>query len=285
VRNWRVLTAVAAVGLALVAAVASYSYVTGADERAQSNEETVDVLQAKTTIPRGMKASDAAASGMIAPASVPRKLVPPNAVQDAEALGDQIALAPISEGQFVTADSFVTATEAVVSGGFAASLKKDTFAMQIQLDQTRSLAGFLVPGDRVNVIVTADVDMVETSDAAFEQNEDMQTTGYLIPGLKVLAIGATTAEVAAAAESEGGDAATVETTNQGLLTVEVTARQALQLAHAQMGGANGMYLTLTPTSFDPEKFEIPDEIVKETNLFDQQLEQWLEVARRAPAQG
>lgn len=250
-RNWRVLTAAASVVLAVLAGVVAYRYVRGADDRARSDEELVRVMQAASDIPEGTRGAVALADGLIRAVDVPRKLVPPAALQEADGIGRRVTPAPVAEGQFLTTGSFVDAETAVVTGGLSAELERGRYAMQIQLDQTHAVGGFVVPGDRVNVIVTVDG---PTGGAE---------TAYLLDGLKVLAVGAMTADEAVAeARDEVHDG------NQGLLTVEVTARQALQLAHAQSGGAGSVYLTLAPADFEPESFTPPDRVAGTSNLFD-----------------
>jgi hypothetical protein len=71
------------------------------------------------------------------------------------------------------------------------------------------------------------------------------------------------------------------TQDLGLLTLEVTPRQALQITHAQ-NGAGIAYLSLNPQSFDVEDFEIPTEIVEAVNWFDQELTFAAQVAASIP---
>lgn len=273
-RNWRVLTAVAAVVLALVAAVASYSYVTGADKRAASKEETVTILQSKGVIPKNTKGQDAVAAGLVGTVSVPRKLVPPGALDNFDALTDKVTLSDIPQGQFLVADStFVTPQEAVSANGFAAGLDQEHQAMTIQLDQTRAVGGFAMPGDRVNMIISLPL-KIGYRNTDGDTDKTLNTSAYLLPGLKVLAVGQKTVQQVV----EGDPNAPIDQAgNIGLLTLEVTPRQALQIAHAFSTNAQ-LYLTLTPPGFDPDKFEIPQELVEATNLFDQRLAWFDQVA-------
>jgi len=76
VRNWRVLTAVAAVVLAAAASVLAYTYLTQADARAQDKTELVPALVARSVIPKGTPGKSAVDEGLFTTKRVPRDAVP-----------------------------------------------------------------------------------------------------------------------------------------------------------------------------------------------------------------
>jgi Flp pilus assembly protein CpaB len=127
------------------------------------------------------------------------------------------------------------------------------------------VAGFIQPNDSINLLYT-----VKLSQAA-----DLDSTAYLIPGLRVLAVGQTTTSTQTQ-QAQGSNGSTTATTQppsqqqQGLITVEATPRQVEQIAHA-MNYTGQMTLSLNPPGFNAKDFKSPQEIVETYNLFDQEL--------------
>jgi pilus assembly protein CpaB len=278
VRNWRVLTAVAAVVLAAAASVLAYTYLTQADARAQDKTELVPALVAKNVIPKGTPGKTAVDEGLFTTKRVPRDAVPDSVLTSDDGLGNLVASGPIAKGQFVVRDSFVAPSQV---DGFSTTVKDGKQAISLSVDTTHGVAGFIQPNDSINMLLTLDVD------DKTGKSGPQKTTAFLIPGLRVLAVGTTTTSTPSANNDNG----TTDTTaapvqqQQGLITVEVTPRQAEQIAHAMNVGT--MTLTLNPPDFDAKDFKTPQEIVEAYNLFDQpltvldQVQQQVEAAQAA----
>lgn len=255
-RNWRVLTAIAAVVLAGVAGVLAYQYLTEADERAQEDVELVDVLVARGDIPKGTTGREALDQELIEQREVPRNVVPESILTDTRGIGDLVAASAVSKGQFIVRDTFVAPSQI---GGFSTSLEEGKQAITILVDDTRGVAGFVTPNDRVNVIYQASVRDLGDPQGGGE----LKMSAYLLPGLRVLAVGETT--LTSPPPAEGAEAEARASTG-GLITLEVTERQALQISHAVQYGS--IYLTLNPPDFEPKDFAKTDEIVELVNLLD-----------------
>ena len=255
-RNWRIITAAAAVVLAMLAAVLAYQYLTKADERAEDKVEQVDAYVVVREIPKGTAGGTAFDEGLIELREVTKKDLPPSAIASDDQITDLVAAATLVEGQIVVTEMFQSANTV---SGFSGRVEEGMMAVTFQVDSQQGVGGFIVPGDSINAMVTFDgTDVTKGSSAV------LQTTAYLIPGLEVLAVGATTADTQTA---EGEQAAAQ---NLGLITVSATPRQAQQIAHAQ-NGAGVLYISLNAPGFDPEAFEIPVEIVEAVKWFDQPL--------------
>jgi pilus assembly protein CpaB len=274
-----VLVAIAAVVLAGAAAYLSYEYAHKADTRAEKNVQQVDVLVAKSDISKGTTAAQALNSGAISTKHVPRGVLPPNAVVNASALTNQVAVATIAQGQFIVNGSFV-APAAV--GGFSSSVPKGDQAITISVDQTHGVAGFIQPGDMVNVLYSGPVG--DQTGGVLGTPDPARVTAFLIPSVKVLAVGQTTASSApassnasvglttsgqAAGASTASNTSSTPAANSGLITLDVTPRQAEQIAQGLSLGS--FYLTLDAPGLDPSKFTPPAEVVEVWNLFDQHL--------------
>jgi pilus assembly protein CpaB len=274
VKNWRVLVAVAAVVLAGAAAYLSYEYANKADTRAEKNTQTVNVLVAKGDISKGTTAASALNGGLISTKAIPRGVLPPTYVTNSGDLTGKVAPASIAKGQFIVGDSFVAPAQV---SGFEASIPKGEQAISINVDTTHGVAGFVQPGDTVNLLWSGSV----TDQQGGVPGTPARVSAFLVPSLKVMAVGQTTATSAPSSNTSVGlttsDQAagapstsnSTTTANAGLITLEVTPRQAEQIAQGQALGS--FYLTLDAPGVDPSKFTPPAEIVESWNLFDQHL--------------
>lgn len=260
-RNWRVLTAVVAVVLAAAASVLAYTYLTQADARAQDKTELVPALVARNLVPKGTPGKTAVDEGLLEVKKVPRDVLPDAVLTSDEGLGTLVASSQIAKGQFVVRDSFVAPSQV---DGFATAVKDGKQAISLTVDPTHGVAGFVQPNDSINVLLTLDIE------DKVGKGGTLKTTAFLIPGLRVLAVGTTTVSAQPATNPDGTTATTQpQATEQGLITVEATPRQAEQIAHAMNVGT--IAITLNPPDFDAKDFKTPQEIVEAMNLFDQQL--------------
>ncbi len=279
-RNWRVLTAAVAAVAAVLAAVGVYFYLNKADQRAQDKVTQVSVLVATQPIPVGTSGATAQEKGWLSTKKVAKKDAPPGALTTANGLGSLVAAYAIDNGGYITPSSFVTSS---LLGNFSGAIAKGKEAISISVDQQHGVAGLIQPGDNVNVVVS-----LRIRDLAKDADAGLMTSAYLT-SLKVLAIGTTTAvtpQPSSAVPAGSGTTATTQpqanvVQNKGLITVEVTPRQAEQIAEAYALNAL-VYVTLTPTHFDPKKFTFPAEVVEANNLFDQQLAKWREAENLVP---
>jgi len=277
VRNWRVVTAVVTVVAAVLAFVLSFAYLRHADERAQDKVKQVEVLVARETIPAGTLGSTAVAEGLIGPDKIEQKNVPVGAVSvsDPGAIGSLVAGSDIPKGEVIASGLFVSTQHA--GGTLTAQLKPGDQAMSFTVDPSHGVANLIQVGDSINVIASIKVIKEKSVLDPNAAGATAQFTAFLIPGLKVLAVGTSTQAPSAPPANTSGSTTPTTTANRtpanlGLITVEVTPRQAEQLAHAQFYGGNGtLYLTLNAPGFDPAKFRTPTEIVDIQNLFDQKL--------------
>jgi pilus assembly protein CpaB len=273
VRNWRIISTVAAVVLAAIAGVLVWKYVTEADTRAEKDQKLVTVLVAKERIARGTTFDAVVGDKLFEEKKLPENALPPNHIlpgTDQALLAiykGKVAATDIYLGTPLVADQFVQSSQLVNT--VAGAIPKGRQAITVSLDQTHAVGGFLTPGDKVNVILNLTVkDIKKTS------GEGVRTTAFLLPGVKVIAVGSTTilpTSSAAPVAANGSVTTTTQAQTQpaSLITLEVTPRQAEQIVQATTIGT--MYLSLNPPGFDPTKFTTPDEIVEALNLFDQPL--------------
>ncbi len=258
---------------AAIAGVLVWKYLTNADSRAEKDKHLVSVLVAKTQIDRGALFDQQLSSNNFETKQIPQDSLPPNYIKPAS--NDQllavykgkVAATTIYTGTPLVSDQWVSATNIIstVSG----AIPKGSQAITMSLDQNHAVGGFVTPGDRVNVILNFSI----TDDKG--QDTGHKATAFLLPGLKVLAVGSSTV----LPQTTGGNTAnttpgaSTSTTSQiqpsSLITVQVTPRQAEQIVQGTTLGT--VWLSLNPPGFDPGTFKNPTEIVDEINLFNQTL--------------
>jgi Flp pilus assembly protein CpaB len=291
VRNWRVLTAIVAVVLAALAGVLVWKYTDDQKQQAKEPFEFVTVLKAKSRVPANTSFDRALdAELIVADEEYVRRDAPPSYVDGAQdpanlkkQFSEKVMSHDIPEGSVIVAEDLVSVGE--TRSGLAGQLtvdekdvgKNNAQALTILLDDTRAVGGFLSPGDRVNVIATVNVTGETNKGSKLTQREGqkpgpVKTTAHLLPGIKVLAVGSTTTSAATQAAATG-DGTTTATTppeqrllNRGMITLEVTPHQALQIVHAIEVGK--LTLTLNPSTFKAGEFTNHDEIVDAVNVWD-----------------
>ena len=274
-RNWRIISTIAAVVFAAVAGVLVWKYLSNADSRAEKKKDLVPVLVAKQKIARGTVFDTVLADKLYQQTQIPRDSVPPGQIQPAadKALltvyKGKVAATDIYPGTPLVNDEFVQSSQLVST--VAGAIPKGEQAITVSLDSTHAVGGFVTPGDTVSVLVTLGV-----KDESNAGGAGVHTTAYLLPGLKVLAVGSSTvlptqSNAQTAAATDNGTTPTTQPQVQppNLITLQVTPRQAEQIVQGQAEGT--LYMSLNPPDFKPGEFQNPDEIVDAVNLFNQPL--------------
>ena len=141
----------------------------------------------------------------------PQRLVPPQAVQDVSQIEGRVVNMPLSKGEPIILTKLAPEGTAAGLGGL---LKKDMRAYTIKVDDVSGVAGFIHPGDRVDILMT--VSMPSKSGEQFSK--------VVLQDIMVLTAGKVWQQAG------GGDPKSVNT-----VTLEVTPEQSevLNLASAQ----------------------------------------------------
>jgi pilus assembly protein CpaB len=219
----RTLIVVAAIVLAALAAVTTFVYVRGIESRAFHNAEEVEVFVVSKDIPKGLP-GEQAANAYIKATRIPRKFRPATALTSIQPLAGKVALGPLSVNTVLVDGQFVDPRQAQVT--FSQKIEAGKVAITVSVDQVRGVAGLLVPGDRVNILVA-----------------DGGAQRMLFQNVEIIAIGATAAP-------QPGETQAVTNPGSGLLTFQVPPEAASRIAYAaQQGG--GLYLELVPKDNPP----------------------------------
>jgi Flp pilus assembly protein CpaB len=145
----RTILLIAAIIVAAVGTTMIFVYVNGINDRAVADQQPVEVLVAKTTIPSGTTAADAAKSGAFDLQKVAKKQVAPGALSDIEPISNEVALAPVFAGQQILSQMFG-------AQGSASSLPLpgSKLAISVQLNDPARVAGFVQPGSNVAIFAS-----------------------------------------------------------------------------------------------------------------------------------
>ena len=220
--NRRTVILIVAVVVALVAAGAIYSYLNSVQDRAYNDAKLVKVFRVEKDIAKGLPGEQAIDQEYVKSGDIPQKYRPTTALTDINAIRGKVALNNLSTGQIVVDGMFVDPRVANVS--FAQRIPPGQVAVSISVDTVHGVAGFIAPGDQVNILASAP-----------------DGTRYLFQNVNVLAVGST-----AAPQPGETTQTTAQTVGGGLLTFAVP-----PLAAAKITIASGVYLTLVPPGNQP----------------------------------
>lgn len=214
----RILLVVAVI-VALVGTALVFLYVRGADQRAESRFDTVDVLRAVAPIEAGETIDDAAANGKLALQPVAEDYLLPNYQTSIEDLSGSVATVRILPGEQIVTDKFGTEVETAAS---ALALPKGEIAISVNLTDPARVAGFINPGSRVSVFLNG----TDPAGQTF--------TRLLLEDVQVLAVGSTSTTQTTTTTPEG--TATTEQLPQTLMTLSLKQKDAERVLFAQTSG-------------------------------------------------
>lgn len=213
----RTVILIVALVVALVGSAMVYLYVRGADERAQAEQEPVEVLKAVALIEPGESLSQAQAAGKLELQPVPREQLLDGVMDSVGESGDLVALSRVFPNEQVTTSKFGAAGEQD-----QLTLEKGQIAISVNLTDTGRVAGFVSPGSDVAIF---------TSGAFGRGGQD--TVRLLLPSAKVIAVGQTTVTTSTTT-TDGAE--TTETLPSTLITLAATQQEAEKVIFASTRG-------------------------------------------------
>jgi hypothetical protein len=289
------LILIAAVVVGALSAFLVYNYVNSADDRARGNARQVQVLKIAKDIPKGLSGREAQQQGMIVPANIAAEFKPVTAIVDASIIQDKVAVANYTTGQILVDGMFADPIENQIT--FAGRVPNDCapansvgstsgkpvacVGITISVDQTKGVAGVIVPGDFVNILVQPDtgyckkpdekgVITVETTKGGIISRPDAaqviqgqavdggtsicNPARFLYQAAKVLFVDKTAVPQPGEITASGSNVATPSgaaqtSVNTGLITLEVPASASALIASV---APDQIYLTLLPQNYVPE---------------------------------
>lgn len=247
-----------AIALGVLAAFALYQYVNGLEDDIKGDAEEVQVFKAAELIPRGTGGAEATDAGLIEDSEIPKEFRPETAITTLTEIEGEVALFDVTAGTPITAEMFVSQAETQVS--FRRRLEQpDWVTVTVSADAVNGVAGFLVPGDEVNMMLALqvensaeapEVNAIPPGDVAWITDNRYE---MLYQKVHILAIGDTVelqpGEEPPEEESAGG----------GLVTFNVPVDAAQLIATAQLSST--LYLSLVPEDYEPAPVEPPDLVI------------------------
>lgn len=224
---------VVAVIVALLGTALVFLYVRGADERAESRFETVEVLRATQAIEPGESIDDAAAAGKIAMQPVVRDYLQPGYQTSLDSLSGQFAAVRIYPGEQVVADKFSEEVQAATS---ALPIQDDQSAVSVSLDDPARVAGFVNPGAEVAIYFSG----TNPGGEPF--------TRLLLERVTVIGVGSTTPTPVTTTTAEGE--ATTEALPKTLMTLSLDQRSSEKVIFGQKNGSLSFGLLTDKSKID-----------------------------------
>lgn len=254
----RTVILLVAIVVGALAAFLLFNYVQGIEDRANEGAERVQAFVVSNEIPRGTPGETAAQAGDIEEKGIPRDTRPDTAITSLDEIERKVALFDIAPGTVIVQDMFVDPATTQIS--FRQRLKNSNHtAISINVDATRAVGGYLVPGDEINMMV-----FEERSGDAAAEGEAAPTPGvgspallkkaarYLYQDVQVIAVGQNVL-------LEPGEQTDATNQNQqsNLITLNVPPKAAQWIASFDQD----FYLTLTPEEYEPKAIEPLPEVV------------------------
>lgn len=142
---------IVAIAVGALAAFALLRYVRGVEDSAYEDTQLVEVWVLNQDVAKSTAAE--VAQDALEIREIPMEFRPANAVSPDQIAG-RVAAADLASNQILVSGMFVDPSVASVS--FADLLDSRLVAVSVQFDQVRAVGGFLVPGDRVDMLVLSD---------------------------------------------------------------------------------------------------------------------------------
>ncbi len=236
---------IAALVVGAIAAFSLYTYVGGIEDRANDSAQRVKIFKIMKDIPKGTFGDEAFAQGLIQEDVIAKEYRPATAITSPAQIDGLVAISDLPANQVVVSNQFVSQAESLST--FASLLKNNEVAITISIDQVRGVAGLLVPGDFVNMLVTG---TTATEGASGQGGADVftQPARYLFQKVQILAVGQTRKLAPGESAATNPDGTPVASGTSGMLTFALPALAAQQIASVSAGS---FYLTLVPKDYQP----------------------------------
>lgn len=246
----RTLILIAAALVGAIAAYALFTYIGGIEDEANDNAERVKIYKIVQDIPKGTFGDEAFAQGLIEEDVIAKEYRPATAIAQPSEIDGLVAISDLPANQVVVSNQFVS--QAASLSTFSSLLKNNEVAITISVDQVRGVAGLLVPGDFVNLLVTSSSAEAPSDGADPAATDGAEVYGQparmLLQKVQILAVGQTRKLEPGETAATNADGTTAATATSGLITFAVP-----QLAAQQIASVEGSqyYLTLVAKDYQP----------------------------------
>lgn len=254
----RLIIVIVALVLALLIAFAASDFFKGKEEEGKPYQpafvqpvkvEDVEIYVASQDVEIGEVIEDADFEAK----KWPKSLLPPLPIYSSEgkkALVGQVASGPIVKGEPLLKSKFRNPNDPSFLSG---QLSQGMRAISVSMNLTGSVAGFVAPGDLVDVIYTFDIakDAVETGDVIAVEGKDVERISIsetLLTAVKILAVDSRVS--AQQVDSKGKERQVIPAS----VTVQVNQKDAQKLRLAEKTGSLSLVLRSLE---DKENYSMP----------------------------
>ena len=129
-----------------------WTYVGGIEDEANDNAARVEVYKIVQDIPKGTFGDEAFTQGLIELDEIAQEFRPATAITDPSQIDGLVAISDLAANQVVVTNMFVTQQDSLST--FSQLLKNNRSRHHDLGRSVRGVAGLLVPGDFVNLLVT-----------------------------------------------------------------------------------------------------------------------------------
>jgi pilus assembly protein CpaB len=227
VASRRVLILVAAVVIAAVAGFGAFNYLSTVQDRANKNAVLVKVYVVSKDIPKALGGDQALSGSYIKADKIQAKFRPTTAITNLDTIRGMVALTDLSANQVLVTGQFVEPRVAQLTN--SQRIPKNRVAVTITIDQVRGVAGLLVPGDKVDLMVI---------------NPQDQKYTLLYQNAEILFIGSQAAP-------QPGETQAATNPGSNLITFSVPPQAAAKIAMVASQQTYQLYMTLVPPDNAP----------------------------------
>ena len=247
----RTLILIAAALVGAVAAYALFTYVGGIEDEANDNAERVRIFKIIQDIPKGTFGDEAFAQGLIEEDVIAKEYRPATAITQSSQIEGLVAISDLPANQVVVSNQFVSQAESLST--FSSLLQNNEVAVTVSIDQVRSVAGLLVPGDFVNLLVpteggTEGGEPTGEGDAAGGGGVFTRPARVLYQKVQILAVGQTRKLEPGETAATNADGTPAASAASGLFTFVVPFEAARAIASVE---GSQFYLTLVAKDYQP----------------------------------
>jgi pilus assembly protein CpaB len=146
------LIIIVAIAIAGVVAAANVLYLNGVQDRANKHAKLLKVFVVAKAIPKGEAGETAIGQGLVKTGEIPERFRPSTALTDINVIRGKVSLTDLAPGQVIVDGQFVEPRTAQVT--FSQRIPAGQVAVAITIDTIHAVDNLLVPGDKVDMIVT-----------------------------------------------------------------------------------------------------------------------------------
>ena len=262
----RTIILIFALVISAVSVFGIFNYVQGVEEAATADQETGTYWVVAVEIPKGTDIERVVAEGMLVEVDVPLELRPATYVSDpGTELAGRVAVITLQPNVAIVQGLFL-APDVLATGITERLAKLGLVTVTVSVDQVKSAAYQIAPGDYVNVLSVRDLVIVadpsqqdlppdQRTDIAYETNRDgISAFGsdarYVYQNVEVLAVDQELTPQLGDTKEVDPDAVGVAepVVNRGLITLAVPP-EAVQMILSV--GVENLYFSLVPQNYEP----------------------------------